>query len=105
VEKISAEEEASLKMLASVLDDVLAKGAKRPPLPGSYYSLAEPGLLELQVLLDEDKLRLVTSVDAIADGDSAVEKSARALLERLRGIGPVICKAETFFGIGRSVAP
>lgn len=106
VEKISADEEASLKMLASALGDVLAKGAaKRPPLPGSYFSLAEPGILELQVLLGEDKLRLVTSVDAIADGDSSVEKSSRALLERLRGIGPVICGAETFFGIGRRVAP
>ncbi|GEM_PF-5047925 len=82
----------------------LVSGSRgKTPLPGSVFSLAEPGVLELGVKRDGEKARLVTSVDAVsdkADGLMVLSKS-HALLELLRGVGPEICQRRSFFGIGR----
>lgn len=78
---------------------------RKPPLPGSVFSLTEPGMFELAVALHGKKQRLITSVDALSDdetmSDSIALRAAHRLFEALRGVGPVICEAETFFGIGR----
>ena len=101
VEKLSPEQMTRLKQLAARLLKAKEKTEKRSPLPGGYFSLSDPGLFELGVKLGKADARIVTSVDAVADKNSPELAETYELFASLRGVGPTICNARTFFGIGR----
>lgn len=102
VEKISTEEELRLKARAAALVIAEATGEGKEPPPGSVFSLSEPGVLELNVSFGSKKVKLITSVDAVADKETPALQQANVLLSYMRGLGPIICDAETFYGIARS---
>lgn len=69
------------------------------PPPGSVFSLGEPGLLELNIAVGNNKKHFITSVDAVADAEDESLKETYKLFASLRAIGNEICGAKTFFGI------
>jgi hypothetical protein len=102
VDKISSEQQLKLKVKAAELFKIKVLSDVKEPLPGSVFSLSEPGTLEINIVFGSSKLNLLTSVDAVADKETPVLEKTNKLFSALRGIGPVICKAETFFGIART---
>lgn len=103
VDKLSTEQLLRLKVKAAELfkTKVLTTDEKEA-LPGSVFSLSEPGTLELNIAFGSSRLNLLTSVDAVADKETPVLEKANKLFAVLRGIGPLICKSETFYGIPRT---
>lgn len=101
LESVESKLRKELKTKASQLINALEASDTRAPLPGSFFSLSDPGLIEMHVVLGEKEQRLITSVDAVAERESYALERAHDLFACLRGIGPVICDAQTFFGIGR----
>lgn len=69
------------------------------PAPGSVFSLGEPGLLELNIAVGNNKKHFITSVDAVAEAENESLRETYQLFASLRGIGKEICGAKTFFGI------
>lgn len=101
VEKLS---KAQARFIASrALDFVEAEknSQKDLPLPGSVYSLSQPGLVELVVFTDGQEHRVVTSVDAVVEGETKELEGSLKLSEAIRGVGPEMCDAKTFYGIAR----
>ncbi|HQH26723.1 MAG TPA: hypothetical protein PLP17_04940 [Oligoflexia bacterium] len=101
VEKLSADQELQLKVAAAELLKTKAMSDEKEPLPGSAFSLSEPGTLEMSLVFGASKLRIVTSVDGVADKETPALSHVSDLLSFVRGIGPVICEAETFYGVPR----
>ena len=102
VEKLTRAQAQSLRNQAlSVLSSVDPNTKHSEPPPGSVFSLADPGLFEMLVAVGDKKERIISSVDAVADKKSATLKQAHELFAKLRGIGPEICGASTFYGIER----
>lgn len=99
VDILSQEQALALRNQANLL---ARKRANNLPLPGSVYSLAQPGLFELSITVNNTTQRILTSVDAVSEPENSVLKAALRLAEKLRGVGPVICNAPTFFGIARN---
>lgn len=102
--RIDSPTRPELSELLNAAEAVLTESAtkrERLPTPGGISSLVDPGVVELRISLDGKQRTFITSVDAMSDGGSPVAKSLRALFERVRGVGPVICKAPTFFGVRR----
>jgi hypothetical protein len=102
VDKITSEQQLKLKVKAAELFKIKVLSDVKEPLPGSVFSLSEPGTLEINIVFGSSKFNLLTSVDAVADKETPVLEKANKLFSALRGIGPVICKSETFFGIPRT---
>ena len=100
-EAVSTAQQLKLKIRAVELFKVAALSESETPLPGSFASLSDPGLFQLKVALGKEKQGVITSVDAVADKDSAVLQRVYELTAALRDIGPAICGAKTFYGIGR----
>ena len=105
VENLTREARDALRDVASDFLVDYARSQRKPPAPGSVFSVTDGGMFELSVSVDGKKQRLVTSVDALSDADkrsiTVVLESALGLFEKIRGVGPVICEAPTFFGIAR----
>lgn len=102
IEHLSAEQLGALKLKSQELLTSIAATSPATPPPGSVFSLAAPGLLELSVTLGKNKERVVTSVDAVSEQETESLSGVYRLFAALRGIGPEICSARTFFGIGKS---
>lgn len=100
VAKLSNKESLALRRRALELMNSLSS-KKSMPAPGSPFSLGDPGVFELALTLGESKRRMITSVDAISNEESDVLKYAHELFAGVRGVGPEICGAKTFYGIGR----
>ncbi len=112
-ELLSAPEQVEIRRATRGLLNLTSSDKPSLPQPGSVTSLAGPGLLELNVSLEESpsvpgetkpKRMFVTSVDAVADHESEVLQSMHALVAAIRGVGPVICESPTFFSIPRKTA-
>lgn len=101
IEHLTPEQLGTLKLKAQELLSSIAATTPSTPPPGSVFSLSAPGLLELSVGLGKSRERIVTSVDAVSDQENEALSGAYRLFSTLRGIGPEICTARTFFGIGR----
>ena len=102
VEKLTAKQADSIRAEAiSVLAKIQAGAKHAEPPPGSVFSLGDPGLFELMVSVGDQKERLISSVDAVADRSSPTLETAYSLFSKLRGIGPEICGSDTFYGIER----
>lgn len=101
VERLSKSQASFLAEQALSFVDAARRSQHSLPLPGSVYSLSQPGLLELSVTIDGDMQRVVTSVDAVAEGETLELENALTLAEAVRGVGPMICEAKTFYGIAR----
>ncbi len=101
VETLSREQLNAIKSRAARLRHTLSTTPAAEPPPGSVFTLTDPGLFEMEVQIGSDKNRLVTSVDALTDQTSPNLKDAHSLFSTLRGVGPVICGSNTFFGIPR----
>lgn len=84
----------ALNLAKLELDSVAVKSL---PTPESVKSMSDGGLFELK----STKFELATTVDAVGDGKTSQTAKLRALFEKVRNVGPVICDAQTFFGIGR----
>lgn len=102
VEPLSREQESAIKKKTSSFLSSLTKNEVAPPLPGSYLSMKDPGLFEMNVELGTQKQRLVTSVDAVADKQTPALRKMNELVAAVRGVGPTICESSTFFGISKS---
>lgn len=103
VERLSADQAAALSKEVQELLSEAEQGPSYPP-PGSVFSLSDPGIFELLVRMGSSQQRVLTSVDAVADRSLPALASAHAVFEQLRGIGPEMCGARTFYGIARSSA-
>ncbi len=101
VEVLSSSQRGKLDSLAAEFIQALDSAAGKQPPPGSVFSLSEPGLFELAVRRDETKERLVTSVDAVSDGSAQSLSEAKELYSAIRGIGPMICGSNSFYGVYR----
>lgn len=101
IEHLSPEQLGTLKLKAQELLSSISATSPQTPPPGSVFSLAAPGLLELTVGLGKSRERVVTSVDAVSEQESESLSGVHRLFATLRGIGPEICTARTFFGIGK----
>ncbi|MCB0323058.1 MAG: hypothetical protein KDD69_05770 [Bdellovibrionales bacterium] len=101
VEPVNEAQQSLLKELALAVLETAEHTDRREPPPGSFFSLSDPGLFELNIRLGERSSRILTSVDAVADRQSPSLAKAHDLFATLRGIGPTICDAPTFFGITR----
>ncbi len=103
VESLNQEQLDGLTAYARDILDISEKQRLSLPLPGSVFSLTQPGVFELGVSMGQKSTRVVTSVDAVADREARIVAAERAhrLFRALRSIGPVICKSRTFFGVGR----
>jgi hypothetical protein len=101
VEYLTDKQAVHLRKLAKAFSQAIGKSKKKLPLPGSVYSLAKPGLFEIEVSYNGQKSRLLTSVDAVSSASKSPLTHAQTLFETLRGLGPVFCEAKTFYGIDR----
>lgn len=101
VERLSNKQASFVASYAFDFVEAEQSSQKQLPLPGSVYSLSQPGLLEIAVGLDGQEHRVVTSVDAVVEGETNALKGSLKLAEAMRGIGPVMCDAKTFYGIAR----
>ena len=104
VDILSIEQSRTLRSSARDLANRKSGSGRNLPLPGSVYSLAQPGLFELSISIDGQTQRILTSVDAVSEPEGTILQRARTLAELLRGVGPIICDSPTFFGISRSEA-
>lgn len=102
VEAVSLENRRLLKRRVAQFIESLAPDRTKEPPPGSFFALSDPGLFELKVKLGSKSAALVTSVDAVAEGETLALERAHAVFSALRAIGPTICQAATFYGIGRN---
>ena len=102
VEKLTPEQLVRLKVKSAELFKMHALSDVKEPLPGSMFSLSEPGMVEIRITFGPTKFNLLTSVDGVADKDTPVLEHANILLAYLRGLGPVVCESETFSGIPRN---
>ena len=102
VEKLTASQIGSLKEKALRLLESIDPNKKRlEPPPGSVFSLSSPGVFEMFVEIGGRRQRIISSVDAVADKQSDTLEKAHELFSLLRGVGPEICGAQTFYGITR----
>jgi hypothetical protein len=102
VEKLTTDQVRTLRSeIQDVLSSITPDDKQSTPPPGSVFSLADPGLFEMMLAVGEQKERIISSVDAVADNKSAVLEKVHQLFAKLRGIGPEICGAKTFYGIER----
>ncbi len=101
VERLSADQAAAVRRGALEVLTTAAKGTEQREPPGSVFSLGSPGLFEMLVSVGEKKERVISSVDAVADKKSKTLEKAHELFAVLRGVGPEICGARTFYGIDR----
>lgn len=69
--------------------------------PQSVRSIKDGGLFDLQISEGSSSLSIITNVDAVSDPKSPVAESLKSLFEKVRGVGPVMCNWQTFFGIVR----
>ena len=103
VEEVSSAQRRKIALVAQrLIEEIKQREQRRPPSPGSVFSLSSPGLFELQIAVGTESQRIVTSVDAVADKDGRVLETAHELFAGLRGIGPAICHSQTFFGVARA---
>ncbi len=103
VERLTSQQVATLsRQVADLLDKSPETSAF--PAPGSVFSLSDPGVFELLVHLGSSQQRVITSVDAVADRSNAALDAAHDLFATIRGVGPEICNARTFYGIERAGA-
>ena len=102
VERLSADQVQAVRRGAFEVLTAAGKSAERhEPPPGSVFSLGSPGLFEMLVTIGEKKERVISSVDAVADKKSSTLEKAHELFSMLRGVGPEMCGARTFYGIER----
>lgn len=102
VEKLTSSQIESLRNAAASVLGSVNKGDKSvESAPGSVFSLSSPGVFELLVEMGGRRERIISSVDAVADKRSATLEKAHELFATLRGVGPEICGASTFYGIER----
>jgi len=98
LESLTAADQAPIIEALGVVKLDLDKAAiKALPPPQSVKSMSDGGLFELK----SGALELATTVDAVGDEKTKEAGKLRKLFERVRAVGPVICEAQTFFGIGR----
>lgn len=116
MEALSADDLQNLRNAAARVLEVAARESGAPasgdrprtltlsdrlPAPGSIFSLVSPGVFELSLSLGRDSGRFVTAVDPVAEREDEALTELHSLFSTVRGIGPVICNAATFFGVGR----
>lgn len=101
VEALTSAQKEHFKNISAELLRLIEQNEKTVPPPGSIFSLREPGLFELAVSAQGQSQRVVTSVDALSNQQSPLLNHTRELYSLLRGVGPVMCEAKTFYGIGR----
>lgn len=98
LESLTAIEQAPIvRALNEVKEGISKVGIKSLPSPQSVKSMRDGGLFELK----SGRLELATTIDIVEDGKTREAKKLRTLFETLRGVGPLICESQTFFGIGR----
>ncbi len=102
VEQMPERAEQNLKLMALKLIDREERDDSQTPPPGPFYSLADPGMIEIKIGLGSKHRILITSVDAVADKANAPLADMHTLFSVIRGVGPTICDSKTFFGISRS---
>lgn len=103
VDKLNDDQLISIQeKILKILDAQKRNNNPTLPPPGSVFSLAEPGVLELKISVGNSSKRFITSVDAVADSENDVLKEANGLFAYLRGIGKGICNSKTFFGIEKA---
>jgi hypothetical protein len=102
VEQMPETAEQNLKLMALRLIDRIERDDNPTPPPGPFYSLADPGMIEIKIGLGSKRRILITSVDAVADKETAPLADMHSLFSVIRGVGPTICDSKTFFGISRS---
>ena len=101
VEELNLDELTLLTNRAFELSKAAKQSSQKLPAPGSLFSLAQPGLVEIAVTIDGKKERFISSVDAVAEGNTAVTKALNEFYGTLRSVGKPICNANSFYGIRR----
>lgn len=102
LELLSDEQALALRKMAEALIERRAATQNALPAPGSVHSLSGPGLFELKLNFGGNKQHIVTSVDVIAEESTGVFRAANEFFATIRGVGPVMCNAPTFYGISRN---
>ncbi|MDR2337572.1 MAG: hypothetical protein LBE20_02855 [Deltaproteobacteria bacterium] len=84
-----------------LFNDISTRDKEDLPEPESLFSLSNAGVFEIRITYNGNDKSLVTSLDGINEGKLIRQKTARNLFTLIRGVGPVICSSQTFFGIER----
>lgn len=107
VEKLSAEQFENISIQATRLAQLYAEqkkeaaegGGTKLPAPGSVFSLASAGVMELSLKLGNSKTHIITSVDAVSDKQTPLLALSHELFSKLRNTGAKVCGPGTFYGI------
>ncbi len=101
-ELLNAEEFRKISNTAVNLFDVMSEeNITNLPPPESLSSLSNAGVFEIRINYNGKERAFTTSLDGINEGKLGVQRMTRTLFTLIRGVGPVICGSQTFFGIER----
>lgn len=101
VDTLTAEQRNTLQAAASRFVSQVQSSKVALPKPGSVFGLTSPGLAELKLEIGQQKTHVLTEVDALSNHTDGSAAAGYNFVATLRGIGPVICRAKSFFGIKR----
>ncbi len=90
-----------IEALQALKKEATAEELSELPKPESVRGIRDGGVMELQVDQGGKKLVVLTNMNALSEPKTKLLQATRALFEKVRGRGPLICDAQTFFGIGR----
>jgi hypothetical protein len=98
LESLKGEDQAPIiEALMNLKNESSKEVLKQFPPPQSVKSMSDGGMFELK----SGNLQFITTVDAVGDAKPKPLDKVQKLFETVRGVGPVICEAQTFFGMGR----
>ena len=101
VETLTNQDRAKAARQTDLLLQALATAPAPLPPPGGVFGLSQSGVIEASVTLNNRSQRVLTSVDAVSEPESAAATALNSFLATVRSFGPTICRDPTFFGIGK----
>ena len=100
LESLKGEEQRPLiQALNALATETSSQELKKLPPAESLRSMNEGGLFELRS--SSKDIELITAVDAVSEPKNRALELIKSAFAKVRRVGPVICDAETFFGVGR----
>jgi hypothetical protein len=100
LESLTPETQYPIVLAARALHEELKAGEKLPG-PESVRSIRDGGVLELRIKGETGEVNILTNVNAVSEPKTKTLEQLKKLFSATRGVGPLICDAQTFFGVGR----
>lgn len=90
-----------IEALHALQTEATAEALAELPKPESVRSIRDGGVFEVQAELGGKHLSILTNMNTFDEPKTKLLQATKLFFERIRGRGPLICNAQTFFGVGR----